>query len=100
MDSEAKKPQFDEEAKFWQDMDKVDEEDEINPSAGNDEIDREEAMYDMLMEELKEYYYSEKEKIPAGEKWNEWEYEEDTDEDEDEDEFEEICNTKNWCGRV
>jgi hypothetical protein len=57
-------------------------------------------MYDILMEELKELYYSEKEKIPAGEKWNEWEYEEDTDTDEDEDEFGKICNTKNWCGRV
>jgi hypothetical protein len=69
MDSEPKKPQVDEEAKFWQDMDEEDaEEDKLNPSAGDDEIDREEAMYDMLMTELKEYYYSELERIPAGEK--------------------------------
>jgi hypothetical protein len=84
MDSEPKKAEIDE----------VD--DEISPSAGDDEIDREEAMYDMLMEDLKEFYYSEKEKIPAGKEWNEWDYEEDTDEDE----FGKICNTKNWCGRA
>jgi hypothetical protein len=100
MDSEPKKAEIDEEAKFWQDMDELDdEEDEISPSAGNDEIEREEAMYDMLMEELKELYYSEKEKIPAGKEWNEWDYEEDTDkdeeeDDEDDDEFGKICNTK------
>jgi hypothetical protein len=110
MDSEPKKAEIDEEAKFWQDMDEVDdEEDEISPSAGNDEIDREEAMYDMLMTELKEWDFPELvEKMRAEEKKGKLESEEDTDEDDDDDEeeyenddeFRKICNTKNWCGRA
>jgi hypothetical protein len=108
MDSEPKKAEIDWEAKFWQDMNEVDdEEDELNPSAGDDEIDREEAMYDMVMTEIKEWDLPELvEKMRAEEKKGELESEEDTDEDDDEEEYEDddeigkICNTKNWCGRA
>jgi hypothetical protein len=50
MDSEPKNPQVDWEAKFWQDMDEQDvEEDKLNPSAGDDVDDWLEAMYDMIL---------------------------------------------------
>jgi hypothetical protein len=106
MDSEPKKPQVDWEAKFWQDMNELDdEEDELNPSAGDDEIDREEAMYDMVMTEIKEWDFPEiVEKMRAEEKRSESESEEDTEEDEeedtdeDDDEIGKICNARKWCG--
>jgi hypothetical protein len=108
MDSEPKKAEIDWEAKFWQDMNELDdEEDEINPSAGDDEIDREEAMYDMLMTELKDWDLPElveKKRAEEG-KSDEWEWKEDTDEDEEkeyeDDEIEKIFNAREkGCGRA
>jgi hypothetical protein len=125
MDSEPKKPQFEEEA-ILMEIEKAErqeiedgmelKEDETNSSREedddedddkDDEIEREEAKYDMLMTQIKEWDLPELvEKMRAKEKRCESESDEDTDEDEeedtdeDEDEFRKICNTKNWCGRA
>jgi hypothetical protein len=101
MDSEPKKAEIDWEAKFWQEMD-----DEISPSAGDDEIEREDAMYNMFIEELKYLDLPElEEKERAGVEKNSILESEDTDEDdeeeyEDDDEIGKICNARNWCGRA
>jgi hypothetical protein len=115
MDSEPKKPQFDEEA-ILMEMEEAErqeiedcmelEEDETSSSREedddeDDEAEREDAMYNMFIEDLK---YSDlverevKERVEVED--SDEDEEEDTDEDEDEDEFRKICNTKNWCGRA
>jgi hypothetical protein len=110
MDSEAKKAEIEEEA-ILMEMEEAEreeiedrmelEEDDDEDDDKDDEIDREEAMYDMLMTQIKEWDLPELvKKMRAKEKRCESESEEDTDEDEDEDEFRKICNTKNWCGRA
>jgi hypothetical protein len=123
MDGEPKKPQLDEEAVLMEieeaERQEIDdrmelEEEETNSSREEDdddeedEIDREEANYDRLMTEIKEWDLAQRvEEMRAKEKKLESESEEDTDEDEeedsdeDEDEIEKIFNAREkGCGRA
>jgi hypothetical protein len=116
MDSEPKKAEIEEEA-ILMEMEEAErqeiedgmefEEDETSSSREeedddkDDEAEREDALYNMFIEDLK---YSDlvgrevKERVEVED--TDEDEEEDTDEDEDEDEFRKICNTKNWCGRA
>jgi hypothetical protein len=118
MDSEAKKPQFDEEAVLMemeeaerQEIDddhmELEEDDEINSSREDedDEVDRLESEYDRIITELKEWDLPDiVARMRAEEKWGESESEEDTDEDEDDDdedgiEIWKISRIDEGCGK-
>jgi hypothetical protein len=123
MDSEAKKPQFDEEA-IWMEMEEAEQQeideddpmeleeeddDEINSSREDedDEVHRLESEYDRLITTLKEWDLPNiVARMQAEEKYDVSESEEDTDENEDEDDEDEdgieiwkISRNDEGCGK-
>jgi hypothetical protein len=118
MDGEPKKPQLEEEAVLMEieeaEREEIDDrmelEEETNSSReeddedGEDEIDREEAVYDEFMTKIKEWDLAQRvEEMRAKEKRWESESEEDTNEDEEEDSDEDEDEDdigKNFKGRA